>query len=186
MNEKASAAVIVMLLCHTVMMASATAEESFANCRDIADDAERLECYDRATGRERERRPAAQADAPMTEPAAATPSVDAAVPAALPSSRAGSSPATAQPGPDASRLSDDSSESEGEPKSITSRVLDVSTRARGEHVVVLENGQVWRQEFASRYFPVEPGDEITVRKQFFGGYRLTTESGKGYRVERVR
>ncbi|MEM7500501.1 MAG: hypothetical protein AAF417_00600 [Pseudomonadota bacterium] len=62
----------------------------------------------------------------------------------------------------------------------------VSKRARGQHVVHLENGQIWQENFASRYFPVDPGDRVTIKKRRFGGYRLTTESGKGFRVERVQ
>ena len=33
---------------------------------------------------------------------------------------------------------------------------------------------------------LEPGDEVTIRKRRFGGYRLVTPSGKGYGVKRVR
>ena len=71
-------------------------------------------------------------------------------------------------------------------REVTALVTSVSKRARGEHVVELENGQVWQENFASRYMPLEPGDEVTIRKRRFGGYRLVTPSGKGYRVKRVR
>ena len=65
-------------------------------------------------------------------------------------------------------------------------VQKVSKRVRGQHVVHLENGQIWQENFASRYFPVDPGDTVIIRKRRFGGYRLVTESGKGFRVERVQ
>ena len=81
--------------------------------------------------------------------------------------------------------------SEPEPRAeplreITAVVTGITNRVRGEHVIELENGQTWQENFASRYMPLEPGDEVTIRKRRFGGYRLVTPSGKGYRVKRVR
>ena len=75
-----------------------------------------------------------------------------------------------------------------EPSSTELRgtVQKVSQRVRGQHVVHLENGQIWQENFASRYFPVDPGDTVIIKKRRFGGYRLVTESGKGFRVERVQ
>ena len=69
---------------------------------------------------------------------------------------------------------------------LSATVARVAKKARGQHVVYLENGQVWQENFASSYFPVEPGDRITIKRRRFGGYRLVVPSGKGYRVERVR
>lgn len=72
------------------------------------------------------------------------------------------------------------------PTELSGIVSRVTQRARGQHVVHLENGQVWQENFASRYFPVDPGDTVVIKKRRFGGYRLVTESGKGFRVERVQ
>ena len=69
---------------------------------------------------------------------------------------------------------------------IESRIVGEFTGWNGDTVFELENGQVWQENFASRYMPLEPGDEVTIRKRRFGGYRLVTPSGKGYRVKRVR
>ncbi len=63
-------------------------------------------------------------------------------------------------------------------------VRKVGEMAHGEHVVYLENGEVWAEEFANRYFPVDAGDTVVIKKRMFGGYRLISESGKAFRVKR--
>ena len=56
-------------------------------------------------------------------------------------------------------------------RDIVATVSRVSTTARGQHRVYLDNGQVWQEDFASRYFPVEPGDEVVISKRLLGkGY----------------
>ena len=69
---------------------------------------------------------------------------------------------------------------------FTGIVRRVAEQPRGEHVVYLENGQVWQQNEATRYFPVEPGDTVTFKKRMFGGHRLITESGNAYDMKRLR
>ncbi|MCH8073757.1 MAG: hypothetical protein IIA09_17635 [Proteobacteria bacterium] len=50
----------------------------------------------------------------------------------------------------------------------------------------LDNGQVWSEQTKSSYFPVKTGETATIKKRKYGGYRLVTESGKAYDVERLR
>jgi hypothetical protein len=69
---------------------------------------------------------------------------------------------------------------------FTGVVERVAEQPRGEHVVYLENGQVWQENVRSSYFPVETGDTITIEKRRFGGYRLITESGRAYEMKRLR
>lgn len=69
---------------------------------------------------------------------------------------------------------------------IVAVVTRVTRRARGQHVVTLDNGQIWTEDFASGYFPVAVGDTVTLKKRSISGYRLVTQSGKGYSVERIR
>ena len=73
-----------------------------------------------------------------------------------------------------------------EPEQITAIVTDIKRQPHGEHVVALDNGQVWAEEHASRYFPVEIGDTVVIKKRWLKGYRLVAESGKGFAVERLR
>ena len=69
---------------------------------------------------------------------------------------------------------------------FTATVRRVARQPRGEHVVYLENGQVWQENVKNSYFPVEIGDTVTFRKRRFGGYRLITESGRAYEMKRLR
>ncbi len=69
---------------------------------------------------------------------------------------------------------------------ISLTVTRVDRRPHGEHVVYLDNGQVWAEESKNSYFPVNAGDTVTIKKRMFGGYRLVTEAGKAYDVERLR
>ncbi len=69
---------------------------------------------------------------------------------------------------------------------ITLTVIRVGRRPHGEHIVYLDNGQVWSEQTKSSYFPVNAGETVTIKKRKYGGYRLVTESGKAYDVERLR
>ena len=84
------------------------------------------------------------------------------------------------------RTSDDAPDASSTPTQITAIVTEVTRRPHGEHVVVLDNGQIWKEEFSSTYFPVEVGDSVTIKKRMLSGYSLVTPSGKGYSIERVR
>jgi len=69
---------------------------------------------------------------------------------------------------------------------LSAIVTKVAQQPRGEHVIYLDNGQVWAEQTAGSYFPVKTGDTVSVKKRRFGGFRLLTESGKGFNVERLR
>lgn len=73
-----------------------------------------------------------------------------------------------------------------EPEQITAVITDIKRQPRGEHIVALDNGQIWQEEIASRYFPVEVGDTVIIKKRMLRGYRLVAESGKGFAVKRLR
>lgn len=73
-----------------------------------------------------------------------------------------------------------------EPKQISAVVTDIKRQPHGEHIVALDNGQIWAEEIASRYFPVEIGDTVIIKKRLLRGYRLVAKSGKGFAVERLR
>lgn len=176
--------------------AGAQTTDAAEQCAAIADATARLACYDAEFS--------PTLDEPVDEEPIDAPMHDAAASEAQPTaddviapsthSAAASVPATAAPAADAEpartvetapmgqRGSDSPSAGVSEQTAIVSRV---TKRVRGQHVVYLENGQVWQENFASSYFPVESGDEIMIKKRRFGGYRLVSPSGKGFRVERV-
>ena len=45
---------------------------------------------------------------------------------------------------------------------MSATVTAIDKRPRGELVVTLDNGQVWAQKNAERYFPLEVGDPVAI------------------------
>jgi hypothetical protein len=62
----------------------------------------------------------------------------------------------------------------GEINQITSTVIEFATTPRGKALLVLENGQVWRQLDAddTRVLPVDPGTKVTIEIGFMESYNL--------------
>jgi len=73
-----------------------------------------------------------------------------------------------------------------EPDELSAIVTEIARQPHGEHLVYLDNGQVWAEQTKSSYFPVDIGDTITIKKRRFKGYRLVTRSGMAYNVKRLR
>lgn len=177
-----------------------------AACAAIGDEGERLACYD-SLARPGEAAPPSPASDRESESAQDPANRNSSVPdLARPRTGPPSSPTPAQPvqrpyrddatpssrneRPAKAGAPDNPASAPREPASpaedFSATVVEVFQQPRGEHTVVLDNGQVWQENFASRYFPVEPGDKIRIRKRFFSGYRLITPSGKGFNVGQLR
>jgi hypothetical protein len=58
------------------------------------------------------------------------------------------------------------------PKRATATVTAIEKRPRGELVVTLDNGQVWAQKSADRYFPLKVGDPVAILAGSLGSFRL--------------
>jgi hypothetical protein len=58
------------------------------------------------------------------------------------------------------------------PKRMSATVTAIEKRPRGELVVTLDNGQVWAQKSAERYFPLEVGDPVAILAGSLGSFRL--------------
>jgi len=71
-------------------------------------------------------------------------------------------------------------------RNITAKVTAISRRPRGEHVLTLDNGQVWAQTQAGSNLRVELGDSVTIRSAVLGSFLLTGPRGGSTRVERLR
>ncbi|MGP8229051.1 MAG: hypothetical protein ACLQUM_06805 [Steroidobacteraceae bacterium] len=162
--------------------------DQLKQCAAQADDAQRLNCYDRIA---RPPAPAtAGAAAPRSAPAtipptAAVPSAPAPIPApgeAAPAAAPNSNAAAfgISNGPLAAKRQTQSL------KSISAVVATVTTRPRGELVVTLDNGQVWQQLMAVDYFPLEPGDTVEISSGALGSYVLSAPSKRSTKVTRIR
>lgn len=152
-------------------------------CRSIADGAERLDCFDAAVaGLEAStpsdsRAAAESSDAKQTEFAAA--------PTLSPEERFGQE--------DLPKTKEEiQKEEEEKPDSLTASVVDIAKNRRDKYVVILENGQVWRQlnaDTASLLLPSSDDEEIrvTIRRRFLGAHTLSLEGdNRSIRVERIK
>lgn len=183
-------ALTLILVCPGIVAtANADSRDDFSGCAAIVDDTQRLACFDRVM-----KGPAAgEASAEPEERSSPAP-VNGGKPEAAPGEAThspSSSPSDAPAQPAARRVTVEPvhADDRGQPGTAdeqTAIVTAVSERAHGRHVVTLDNGQVWEEEFASRYFPVEPGDTVTIEKRWLSGYRLVAPSGRGFGVERIR
>lgn len=125
-------------------------------CKNIADDQERLECYDRAM----EKRHGIQQAVRMDD------------------SLFGRDERTT-----ADALSEKLGIEEVE--SISATIDTVSRSPRGKIVITLSNKQVWRQIDSTR-LPLHEGDSVTVRSASFGSYLLEKAAGsRSMKVRRI-
>ena len=192
-----------LLALGSILASGIQAQESpveFLSCALLDDDIERLSCFDRELTRQlltSRQQPAVMA-APDTATAAAAAATAVAtkmthqeadsLPATIPHESAAVGLAEAAPTAAVAAVAE---EQFGNPRlsdleQITLTVTRVGRRPHGEHIVYLDNGQVWSEQTKSSYFPVNAGETVTIRKRKYGGYRLITESGKAYDVERLR
>lgn len=178
--------------------------QEFLSCALLDDDAARLSCFDREMTRQllTSRDQPAIVAAPNT-PVSPIPQESASVSFAGPSAAVPSVAATnddiskgtagaAQVRPPPTVAAASATEAQfGNPAisdldQVSLTVTKVGLRPHGEHIVYLDNGQVWSEQTKSSYFPVNAGETVTIKKRKYGGYRLLTESGKAYDVERLR
>ncbi len=72
---------------------------------------------------------------------------------------------------------DDTRAKESEAQKVHAQVKRVLDRGFGEHLVLLDNGDLW-EEYEPRRIPLEPGDEVTIHRGRFGARRLTGPDGR--------
>lgn len=157
-------------ICASIVVAMAgtsiaTADDSLdplRACVGEPDDGRRLECYDRAMGREAD---------PETPGRPAGPSV---APALSPEESFGLTAEQAGKKQNVEPL-----------EQLTSTVAKITQRPHGELVVTLANGQVWAQKQA-RSFSVRVGDTVTIKAAALGSFMMMTASGgQATRVTRM-
>jgi hypothetical protein len=176
-------------------LASASLAELLA-CRDLADAAARLACFDREA--------AALAPAPKagsTQPGAATPT---APPAGASLSAPPTPPTPVAPVPSRVAPVLDREQQFGLPEravaakevaagtraadaaKIESHIARVASGADGHVVFTLDNAQVWRQVVPEGDLLSKPGDVVTISRAWLGSYWLQLKSGRGCKVARLR
>jgi hypothetical protein len=174
--------------------AQAQAPESLAaqleRCAAVPDASTRLTCYDVLAGKAAAA-PAAHLGGPAPGGPAAEhmPSTDTAVRGSTAAVTPSAAPAAVSPGTPAAvpnlggaefGVRNGPLEAKLYPvreKRMLAAVSGVSTRARGELVVTLDNGQVWRQ-IQPADFPLKPGDHVEIDVGALGSYILWSPSSR--------
>ncbi|PLK25213.1 hypothetical protein C0V72_02670 [Porphyrobacter sp. TH134] len=193
-GSSARAAVGLGLLLSAAGAGAQTPRESiYAACAQMTDDRERLACFDRtyasetaviAERAETERRVEAEAfgltpkqlrereDRAKANPLPVTSSAlaSAAVPVGAPA------PAPSSPPVAATAAADTANDTK-----VISVVAEVLTDGLGNHVIILENGQMWRstsnKSFRGR---VKAGWKAEINKIWSGGFRMTFADKTGF------
>ena len=170
--------------------------DGMAKCAAVADNTQRLSCYDALN-------PALKAAQTESSPPAATVTPAPAQPPA--DTRAWYDPSRLFGVSPQNQTSPEQFGSEhlappvpkpGEPPaptpidSITATVTDYSYNPFGHFLVVLDNGQIWRQLAADTghaLFDKHAKNMVTVSRGYLGSYNLTiNDSVKVYKVERLK
>jgi hypothetical protein len=151
-------AAVIALFVLTGVRAASAAElpASIARCAEVADNLERLTCYDRQN-------PPRQTSAPRAADDGFGANAD------IKRKQAASDPTMPR-----------------EPEHITAKVVRVSEARPGETQFELANGQVWQQVEHRLDLIADTGDEITINRGAFGSYFLVGKSRLSTRVKRVR
>lgn len=174
-----------------------------ADCVDIEDAAERLECFDAVMARrqaeaDKKRDPKAnkakEGEAKKPEPAArpAAPAAAPAVPARPAAQPAPVQPPAAEAEPKApvdpvERFGLPREAPAQEPEEFVARVVNVGRTRSGKYYFELENGQIWAETDGSNLRVPRNVSEVRIRKGGFSGFRITIVGTKrnGW-VKRIR
>jgi hypothetical protein len=155
-------------------------------CRDIADSAARLACFDRtaaALGPAAALAPAAKSGGASPSPAAAAAAPAAATPPApvlTPQQQFGlpERAVVAKEVAAGTRAAD--------AEKIEAHILRLSPGADGRIVFTLDNDQVWRQLQTEGDLQAKPGDPVTISRGWLRSYWLELSAKRGCKVTRVR
>jgi hypothetical protein len=185
-----------------VVAATAAAQGSVSSilaCRDIADEHERLACFDREAAILAPGAAAASATPPR---AAAVPSASAAPASPTPPAAAPVPPPPGAPAPPAPSNADLQQQFGLSPRALEAQEVAAGVRptriskieahlvrtahtSDGHMTFTLDNDQVWRQVEAEDML-VQPGEPVTIARGALGSYWLKMSSGRGCKVSRVR
>ena len=199
MNQKDHPRIPLLMVLITALAAvpAAAQDAELQRCAELDSDAQRLACFDAYFERQQERTEtssdaAAPASVAITEaevavkPSATPPATQAEDSAAVvPTPRSQDEPSAMPPAAQAetsAAVVPPPAERE-RPREYTATVVAMRERPHGEVVVMLDNGEVWSEQFASRAFLVDVGDKVTMKRGMLSkGYRLVAPGGRGYQV----
>lgn len=141
-------------------------------CTRIAADKERLECFDRESAALSRRAP------PLSRELAVAPEATSAR-QLTPEQKFGLSP-------DRVRQQEEHRGAAPAMKELQAHVTRLSGSGASRYMIVLDNGQVWRQTETRSSFSLRPGDLVTVSQGALGAFFLSTGPHNSTKVERVQ
>lgn len=152
-------------------------------CRELAKDADRLACYDRAVGRL-----LAQPAAPRAAPAAAAPAAAAPAPAP-PAAAVAATSAEENFGRERAMAAEEAKRTEQEARAageLNAAVTAIESRMDGLMTITLDNGQVWRQNRPDSMFRLKVGDPVKIQPGSMKSFIMSGPTKKSTRVTRVQ
>jgi hypothetical protein len=163
--------------------AADVSEADMVKCAGIVADAERLACYDSLAGRIAAA--AAVVEQRQAEAAAAKRKADAEAAAAA-ARAAEEAAARKREAFGAETTAKRDMLSEDKLDELSGRVTDYYTDRYGKYVLVLDNGQIWKQVDGKLLIPRE-GDEVIVERAALGSYNMKIlRQKRSVKAKRVR
>jgi hypothetical protein len=173
MRRIAHITTLALLLGTAPVLAQSALTDKIKRCAAVENDAERLACYDGAVAavdaeaakmaaerkaqaeqRKREEQAKAEADAKLAAEKTAKDKVDAFGAAGMPSDRR----------PEVKTDSIDE---------LQASITEVFYSPMNQMILVLDNGQMWRQMDGMSVPAVRNGDKVVIKKRALSGFRLT-------------
>lgn len=157
----------------------AEASDKLMECADVANETERLACYDRETAR-------------IQAPASAAPVVQEVAPAAPQAATVATSKTDAPPanvddfGKDEKMRREEREEESGPVKEIHAVIVSIEQSRYGKRTFTLDNGQVWTEKFVMKAMRLESGDTVRIKSGSLGSYKLYGSGKVSTKVERRR
>lgn len=165
--------------------AAGPAASGIAACRHIADDRQRLECFDRESSPQLQQPQQSQQSQQSQQPQSRaahgekkTESAPAVKTVLTPEQRIGLTPERI--------LKLEGAQEHHDLKELTAKVRAVAGDPGARRSFILENGQVWRQVEPDSEFYVRPGDTVRISKALFGSYFMSVNPHMNTRVSRAR
>lgn len=140
----------------TLSFAAENLPEGFRKCSTYEDRDARLDCFDAQVARWSDPSPASNATAEQSF------------------------------GVTGSALAQQQAKQSTQPSEITARVTAIATQPRGELVLTLENGQIWRQTQSGSKFNVRVADPVTIKAGALNSYLMVAVSGRTTKVTRIK
>jgi hypothetical protein len=179
MSTQTTLIAALLLVAPAVHAAAPAVPESLRACSRIQDSLQRLVCYDREI--------AATTSVASPGAAAASATPPAAVPAPPPVAAIPKASAAPQLGDElVNRKARAAADTD---KTLTAGITALREERPGEYLITLDNGQLWRQQQATTYFPLNVGETVRIDKGALGSYQLTRlvqGSTRWVRVTRVK